>query len=151
MTVRIGRLEIAFGIMLALYIALAMTGTTGLIRAVANSCSRCWDAGWRSVSRASIVKEMLWRLRNRLIVAYFFIAVVPIILISLLAGLAVAFVGGQISIYLVTSELERRTGSLRLDGRVPGAGQRREKNDWVLEFRPLTGRPAIRAADDHPR
>ena len=56
---------------------------------------------------------MLWRLRNRLIVAYFFIAVVPIILISLLAGLAVHLVGGQVSIYLVTSELERRTTALR--------------------------------------
>ena len=64
------------------------------------------------ISRA-VVKQMLWRLRNRLIVAYFFIAVVPIILITLLAGLGVALVGGQISIFLVTSELERRTVSLR--------------------------------------
>ena len=56
---------------------------------------------------------MLWRLRNRLIVAYFFIAVVPIILITLLAGFGVHLVGGQISIYLVTSELDRRTVTLR--------------------------------------
>ena len=135
MTVRIGRLEIAFGIMLALYIALAMTGTDGLIRAVAKlvlSVLGCWLA--IRISRV-IVKEMLWRLRNRLIVAYFFIAVVPIILITLLAGLAVAFVGGQISIYLVTSELERRTGSLRSTVEFL-VQDTREKNDWAENIAP---------------
>jgi sigma-B regulation protein RsbU (phosphoserine phosphatase) len=135
MTVRIGRLEIAFGITLAVYVVLAMTGATGPMRAAAKlllSILGCWLA--IRISRA-VVKNMLWRLRNRLIVAYFFIAVVPIILISLLAGLAVALVGGQISVHLVTSELERRTSSLgssveflAQDGGEPG--------DWVSTFAP---------------
>ncbi len=112
MTVRIGWLEIAFAVVLAIYAALAMLGVTGPSRAVLKlvlAVLGFWLA--IRISRA-VVKQMLWRLRNRLIVAYFFIAVVPIILITLLAGLGVALVGGQISIYLVTSELERRTVSL---------------------------------------
>lgn len=106
MTVRIGWLEIAFAVVLAIYATLAMLGVTGPSRAVLKlvlAVLGFWLA--IRISRA-VVKQMLWRLRNRLIVAYFFIAVVPIILITLLAGLGVALVGGQISIYLVTSELE---------------------------------------------
>ena len=113
MTVRIGRLEIAFGIGLIVYIVPGDGGRTAPFGASSNSILLILGAWvFIRISRA-IVKKMLWRLRNRLIVAYFFIAVVPIILITLLAGLGVALVGGQISIYLVTSELERRTVNLR--------------------------------------
>jgi phosphoserine phosphatase RsbU/P len=113
MTVRIGRLEIVFAVVLAVYITLASLGITGPVRSGLKLVLTVLGA-WLAIriSRA-VVRQLLWRLRNRLIVAYFFIAVVPIILITLLAGLGVALVGGQISIYLVTSELERRTGSLR--------------------------------------
>ena len=135
MTVRIGRLEIAFGITLAVYVVLAMTGATGPLRAAGKlllSILGCWLA--IRISR-TVVKSMLWRLRNRLIVAYFFIAVVPIILISLLAGLAVALVGGQISVHLVTSELERRTSSLgsSVEFLAQGGGK---PGDWVSNFAP---------------
>jgi phosphoserine phosphatase RsbU/P len=113
MTVRIGRLEIAFAAVLAIYIVIAILDYTGPVRSILKLVLAALGV-WLAirVSRAA-VRQMLWRLRNRLIVAYFFIAVVPIILITLLGGLAVALVGGQISIYLVTSELERRTASLR--------------------------------------
>ena len=47
-------------------------------------------------------------LRNRLIAAYVFIAVVPVVLILLLAGLATYFVIGQMAVYLVSTELEHR-------------------------------------------
>ena len=113
MTVRIGRLEIAFGIGLIVYVCLSLIGQTGIFTALLKLILLILGA-WLAIriSRA-VVKSMLWRLRNRLIVAYFFIAVVPIILMTLLAGLGVALVGGQISIYLVTSELDRRTVTLR--------------------------------------
>ncbi|MBC7928907.1 MAG: hypothetical protein H7039_24955, partial [Bryobacteraceae bacterium] len=60
-----------------------------------------------------VVQNLLWRLRNRLIVAYVFIALVPVVLISILVGVGASFLGGQLTIYLVTSELERRTAALR--------------------------------------
>jgi len=53
-------------------------------------------------------RNLIWRLRNRLIVAYVFIAVVPVVLIlALLAGTAYLVVG-QTAVYLVNTELNNR-------------------------------------------
>lgn len=56
-----------------------------------------------------MVKQAIWRLRNRLLVAYGFIAVLPLLLILMLAGLALYAMLGQMAIYMVLSEFERRT------------------------------------------
>lgn len=58
------------------------------------------------------VRRAIWRLRNRLIVAYSFIAVVPIVLIVALIGMLAYAVLGQVAVYLVTSELDRRAAVL---------------------------------------
>jgi sigma-B regulation protein RsbU (phosphoserine phosphatase) len=111
MAIRIGRVERAFAVLLVLYLLASYASLPGLgFLQLAVLITGAWTA----IRLARIaVKELLWRLRNRLIVAYFFIAVVPILLITALAGLGTALVGGQLSIYLVTSELDRRTASLR--------------------------------------
>jgi sigma-B regulation protein RsbU (phosphoserine phosphatase) len=113
MKIRIGRLEIAFGVVLAIYLILAFTGTAGWVRLLGKFALGLLGFALAVRISKAVVSEMLWRLRNRLIVAYFFIAVVPLILITLLAGLGIALIGGQISIFLVTSELERRNGGMR--------------------------------------
>jgi sigma-B regulation protein RsbU (phosphoserine phosphatase) len=59
------------------------------------------------------MRQAVWRLRNRLIVTYIFIAVVPIVLVATLAALAAWAILGQITVYLVTSELDRRSGELQ--------------------------------------
>src|ERR1700688_3204065 len=58
----------------------------------------------------------IWRLRNRLLAAYLFMAVVPILLIATLAVFAVRAIASQLAVYLVTSELDRRIDGLRLLG-----------------------------------
>lgn len=58
-------------------------------------------AGW---SRA----RMLWSLRNRLIVAYLFIAVVPVLLLLILAILAAQILYSQLGAYLLYQDLQRR-------------------------------------------
>lgn len=58
------------------------------------------------------VKRIIWRLRNRLIVAYLFIAFVPIVLIAILVAIVGYTLVGQVAVYLVTSELDRRTHAL---------------------------------------
>ena len=58
------------------------------------------------------VRKAIWRLRNRLIVVYLFIAVVPVALILVLAGIGCYVLAGQIAVYLVTNEIERRTEAL---------------------------------------
>lgn len=113
MKIRVGRVEIAFAAVILVYLVLSFATSTntfaGLLQGIV-----AFLGLWVSVrfSRYA-VRHLLWRLRNRLIVAYFFIAVVPIVLITFLVGLGAALAGGQLTIYLLTSELERRTTGLR--------------------------------------
>lgn len=58
-------------------------------------------------------RKAIWRLRNRLIVTYLFIAVVPVILIMTLSCLGLFALTSQVAVYLVTSELDRRIGALQ--------------------------------------
>jgi sigma-B regulation protein RsbU (phosphoserine phosphatase) len=60
-----------------------------------------------------LLRTLIWRLRNRLIVAYVFIAVVPLVLLATLGTTIAYFVTGQMAVYLVTSELERQVGTMR--------------------------------------
>ena len=59
------------------------------------------------------LRKTIWRLRNRLIVAYLLIAVVPILLILTLVGMGVYTLAGQVAVYLARSELDRRVASMR--------------------------------------
>ncbi|MDX2151570.1 MAG: SpoIIE family protein phosphatase [Bryobacteraceae bacterium] len=59
------------------------------------------------------IRRAIWRLRNRLIVTYVFIAVVPIILILFLAQLGASVLAQQVGVYLVNSELDRRLAFIR--------------------------------------
>ncbi len=61
---------------------------------------------------ARLLRKTVWRLRNRLIVTYVFIAVVPIVLIATLAVVGAYVLINQLAAYLVTSELDRRIASL---------------------------------------
>src|SRR5208283_5355518 len=50
--------------------------------------------------------ELLWSLRNRLIVAYLFIAVVPVILLVVLANMAGDIVYSQFAAYLLNHDIQ---------------------------------------------
>jgi sigma-B regulation protein RsbU (phosphoserine phosphatase) len=58
------------------------------------------------------LRKAIWRLRNRLIAAYIFIAVVPVVLILLLAAIATYAVIGQMAVYVVNIELRHRQAIL---------------------------------------
>src|ERR1035441_7598213 len=58
-------------------------------------------------------RRAIWRLRNRLVVAYLFIAVVPIVLILALVVFAGKGIIGQVAVYLVDTELSRRETQLQ--------------------------------------
>jgi phosphoserine phosphatase RsbU/P len=64
---------------------------------------RAWSR-WR--------QELLWSLRNRLIVAYVFIAVVPILLLVILAGRARQIIYAQLGSYMLHEEIHRRVDLL---------------------------------------
>ena len=56
--------------------------------------------------------QLLWSLRNRLIVAYMFIAFVPIILLLILAVLAAQIIYSQLGAYLLYEDIQHRVEML---------------------------------------
>src|SRR6266568_5220072 len=64
--------------------------------------------------------RLLWRLRNRLIVTYVFIGVIPLILLTLLGGLAFYLFSGQFATFIVTSRLDSELKSLEASNRAIG-------------------------------
>jgi phosphoserine phosphatase RsbU/P len=71
--------------------------------------------GWAFVKWARrLLRHFIWNLRNRLVVAFLFIAVIPLLLLVGLAGYAAKETAGQFAVYLVHSEMERRIAQLQL-------------------------------------
>jgi sigma-B regulation protein RsbU (phosphoserine phosphatase) len=56
--------------------------------------------------------KLLWRLRNRLIVTYVFIGVIPVILLAAMAFITIYLFAGQFANFVVTSNLDSRLRSL---------------------------------------
>ena len=61
---------------------------------------------------SAFMRKAIWRLRNRLLVTYLFIAVVPVLLIVTLSGLSMYLLLSQLAAYLANSELDRRIAAL---------------------------------------
>ncbi len=79
-------------------------------------------------------RHAIWRLRNRLYVTYLFIAVVPICLILILTAIGTYIFTGQIAVYLVTSELERRTASMRSSAEWLVSASEARRNESLREM-----------------
>jgi sigma-B regulation protein RsbU (phosphoserine phosphatase) len=60
-----------------------------------------------------LVRRLLWRIRTKLLVSYLFIAVVPVVLMLLLFGLAGVLFSGLVASHIVTAEVDRRAALLR--------------------------------------
>lgn len=109
---RLGRIEKAFLLAILLYLLLRVSGLSPLFQMIVALAA--FVLGLMALFRAARrgMKEAIWRLRNRLIVAYLFIAVVPIVLILALVSIAGWLVIGQMAVYLVNTELSHREMSL---------------------------------------
>jgi sigma-B regulation protein RsbU (phosphoserine phosphatase) len=57
--------------------------------------------------------HVMWSVRNRLIVTYMFIGVLPLVLVLLIALLSAYFLAGQFSAYLTASEIEAQLQRLQ--------------------------------------
>jgi len=86
------------------------------------------------------LRKAIWRLRNRLVLAYLMIAVVPIVLGVALVGLASWAILGQVAVYLVNSELNRRITFLT--GPVEGLLRLRDADPqrFAAQFAPMIER-----------
>ncbi|HXB72145.1 MAG TPA: SpoIIE family protein phosphatase [Candidatus Acidoferrales bacterium] len=109
---RVGRIEKTFLVFAAIWVLLYLTGSAPALLVVATLAMVVSGglAAYKLSRRA--IRTAIWRLRNRLIAAYLFIAVVPIVLILVLMGLAAWFVLGQMAVYLVDTELSARERTL---------------------------------------
>ena len=110
---KLGRIEKTFLVLVILAAVLAYAAPASFIGLMVTFAA--WIAGFLVAIRLARtgVKKLIWRLRNRLIVAYAFIAMVPIALILALVLVSAYGLTGQIAIYLVNSELDRRTSILK--------------------------------------
>lgn len=70
------------------------------------------------LAKRRISAKLLWRMRNRLIVTYVFIGVVPLLLLVSLGGLALYLFAGQFATYMVTSRLDSEFQRLRAENSV---------------------------------
>jgi sigma-B regulation protein RsbU (phosphoserine phosphatase) len=104
----IGRAGIAFVAFLLLFVALDYFAPLSAFKLIAY-LGLFVTGIWLTVR---LLRKAVWRLRNRLIVTYMFIAVVPIVLIAALASMGGWLLINQLAVYLVTSELDRRIDSL---------------------------------------
>jgi sigma-B regulation protein RsbU (phosphoserine phosphatase) len=59
-----------------------------------------------------VKRRILWRLRNRLIVTYVFIGVIPAVLLVVMAGLTLYGLGGQFAVFVIRSEINSQLRSL---------------------------------------
>ncbi|MGE0406425.1 MAG: SpoIIE family protein phosphatase, partial [Candidatus Korobacteraceae bacterium] len=57
-------------------------------------------------------RRLMWKLRNRLIITYIFIAVIPVVLLLLMGGLSTYLLGGQIATYIANSDLRTELNGL---------------------------------------
>src|SRR4051812_15028826 len=60
-----------------------------------------------------VKRRILWRLRNRLIVTYMFIGVIPAVLLVAMGFITLYGLGGQFAIFVVTSEVKAQLRSLQ--------------------------------------
>ncbi|MGH9630440.1 MAG: PP2C family protein-serine/threonine phosphatase [Bryobacteraceae bacterium] len=112
MKIQIGRVEVAFAIALALSLCLGWLESSSLLFVLLQPVVLVLGVWVIIRITRRFAGQAIWRLRNRLIVAYLFIALVPVVLISALVAIGAYIIVGQLSIYLVTSELERRNEML---------------------------------------
>jgi sigma-B regulation protein RsbU (phosphoserine phosphatase) len=122
----LGSAGIAFLLLLAAYAVfswIAPRNGFGLVLEVASIVAGLWLA--IRLLRL-IARQAVWRLRNRLLITYLFIAGVPLVLILGLAALAGYMLVYQLSAYLVIAELNHRIEAMTVaDGAtlpVPAGG-----------------------------
>ncbi|HET6898219.1 MAG TPA: SpoIIE family protein phosphatase, partial [Vicinamibacteria bacterium] len=65
-----------------------------------------------------LVRRLLWRIRTKLLVSYLFIAVVPVVLLLVLFGLAGVLFSGLVASHIVATEVDRRAALLHTSAEV---------------------------------
>lgn len=110
---RTTRLGQAFVLLASAYALARSLGAEGVLTSLLGI--GVWLLGGMVLVRLARIglRRAIWRLRNRLIVAYVFIAVVPVALVAALVGIGAWILAGQIAVHLATSALEQQIEMVR--------------------------------------
>lgn len=65
------------------------------------------------VAARYVRRVLMWRLRNRLIVTYVFIGVIPVVLLALIGLLSAYLFGWQFATYIATSDVQKEISTLQ--------------------------------------
>ncbi|MBM3811671.1 MAG: HAMP domain-containing protein [Acidimicrobiia bacterium] len=107
-----GRVEIGLALFAGLYALLRVLSASPLLE-LAALLAVLGFAGAALVKLARAAsRRLLWRLRNRMIVVYLVSAVIPALLAALIIGYGARLLAGQIAVYMVHAELERRLDTM---------------------------------------
>src|SRR6185369_7622101 len=109
---RLGRVEKVFLVLILIWGLLFFTGTAQRYQTLTATAAILMGVVALIKIGRMAMRNLIWRLRNRLIVAYLFIAVVPIVLILALMLVTSQALIGQMAVYLVNRELENRMRTL---------------------------------------
>lgn len=158
---RLGRLDAVFLLSALIFLIAYFSSASPLVGLLALSAIVLGLIVLFRIARRAM-KKAIWRLRNRLIAAYLFIAVVPVVLITALLGLAGYLVIEQMSIYLVNRELDHRESTLlrqaETSARYPMRDPETAINRFKLTMRNvfpeahllITGREELRYPENSP-
>ncbi len=109
---RTGKLERTFAVLLLAYVCLLLVSPHSLFVTLVQ-LTLLVAGGWLLFRVARMgVRKLIWGLRNRLLVAYLFIAVVPVLLILSLAGMGFFMLTSQLGVFVAKDELDRRIARL---------------------------------------
>src|ERR1019366_9143557 len=109
---RLGKIEKLFFVLMAIWALLFFTGMAPRYQTLAAVAPILMGVIAIVKIGRMAMRNLIWRLRNRLIVAYLFIAVVPIVLILALMLITSYALVGQMAVYMVTKELDNRMARL---------------------------------------
>lgn len=113
-TPRIGKLEIVTLLLFVLWRVLVYL-VPGSVLAPVGGLAFIAAFGWVAFRwTRRLIQFTIWRLRNRLLLSYVFIAVVPILLLGLLGAVGAWALSGQVAAYLVAQKFESDLESLRV-------------------------------------
>jgi sigma-B regulation protein RsbU (phosphoserine phosphatase) len=119
---------VAWAALYALALDLFLVAVQGLTRGVSPATSASLEGWVTFLSGLAIVllaiagyrwlrAKVLWRLRNRLIVTYVFIGVIPIFLLAMISLITLYLLAGQFASFVVTSEITSRLRSMEASNR----------------------------------
>jgi sigma-B regulation protein RsbU (phosphoserine phosphatase) len=115
--IRMTRLRVSLLAAVALDALLMATGSLSWLTSLINVVLVVWGS-WKLLGLALSRSQLIWKVRNRLIVTYLFIAVVPIALILAFFLVAGWTLTAQFAGYMVSAAMENRERSIETPARL---------------------------------